>query len=302
MSLSIRHSSHTLRIGDLLRPHWQALALALLAVLGETATDVLEPWPLKIVIDNVVQAKPLPRWLGWIVSGLFAHHRFAVLNFAVAAVALIAIMGALSTYAEKYLTTNVSQWVAHDLRLTLYHHIQRLSLADHDQARTGDLITRVTDDIGSVQDFINSALLGIFVNLLTLVGMIGVMLWVDWRFTLIALSIAPVLFVATRDTSERTRDNSSCHSHGPASEVVSCLTTQQRVASTVEHSVLECNRRAARLELGSSTRPRPWQPAEPTSPRATRHFARCLSYQSVSAPSPVRRSVESRAPRSRCRR
>jgi ATP-binding cassette, subfamily B, bacterial len=179
----------------LLRPHWKALALAVLAVLGETITDVLEPWPIKIVVDNLVQSKPLPHWLEGIVSTLFTHDRFAALNFAVAAVAGIAVMGAVSTYAEKYLTTNVSQWVAHDLRLTLYHHIQRLSLADHDEARTGDLISRVTDDIGAVQDFINSALLGIFVNLLTLVGMIGVMLWLNWRFTLIGLSVAPVLFL-----------------------------------------------------------------------------------------------------------
>src|SRR5207344_256114 len=117
---------------------------------------------------------------------------YTVLNVAVAAVIVIAVMGAISTYAEKSLTTSVSQWIAHDLRLALYHHIQRLSLADHDQARTGDLITRVTDDIGSVKDFINSSLLGIFVSLLTLLGMIGVMFYVNWRFTLIALSVAPL--------------------------------------------------------------------------------------------------------------
>ncbi len=115
----------------------------------------------------------------------------------------IAVLGAISEHAEKYLTTSVSQWVAHDLRLTLYHHIQRLSLADHDEARTGDLVTRVTDDIGSVQDFINSALLGIVVDLLTLVGMIGVMLWVNWSFTLIALSVAPVMFLVVYTFTRR---------------------------------------------------------------------------------------------------
>jgi subfamily B ATP-binding cassette protein MsbA len=187
--------ARSLRLNDLLRPHWKTLVIAFVAVLGETAADVLEPWPIKIVIDNIVQSKSEPHWLHVIVTSVFAGDRFAVLNFAVAAVALIAILGAVSTYAEKYLTTNVSQWVAHDLRLGLYHHIQRLSLAEHDQTRTGDLVTRVTDDIGAVQDFINSALLGIIVNVLTLVGMIGVMFWVDWRFTLIALSVAPVLFV-----------------------------------------------------------------------------------------------------------
>ena len=111
------------------------------------------------------------------------------MNFAVAAVFAIAMVGALSSYFEKYLTTSVSQWVGHDLRRTLYHHIQRLSLAEHDRTRTGDLITRVTSDIEAIQDFINSALLGMLVNVMTLVGMIGVMFYLNWRFTLIALSV-----------------------------------------------------------------------------------------------------------------
>ena len=187
--------SHSLHISDLLRPHWVPLALAFLAMIGETLTDVLEPWPIKVVVDYVVSSKPLPHWLNSLAGDLFAHDRLAALNLAVAAVAAIAIVGTISAYAQKYLTTTVSQWVAHDLRLTLYHHIQKLSLADHDKTRSGDLVTRVTDDIDAVQDFINSALLGIFVNLLTLVGMIGVMLWVSWRFALIALSVAPVLFI-----------------------------------------------------------------------------------------------------------
>ena len=118
-----------------------------------------------------------------------------MVNVAVAAVAVIAVVGAFSSYLEKYLTTSVSQWVGHDLRRTLYQHIQRLSLAEHDKSRSGDLITRVTSDIEAVQDFINSALLGMLVNVLTLLGMIGVMFYLDWRFTLIALSVAPVLFV-----------------------------------------------------------------------------------------------------------
>jgi len=189
------NSPHDLRVTDLLRPHWATLAGGLFAVLGETAADILEPWPIKIIIDAVVQSKPLPHWLVVAVGGLFAQDRYAALNTAVAAVVFIAVLGAVSTYAEKSLTTNVSQWVAHDLRLTLYHHIQRLSLADHDEARSGDLISRVTDDIGAVQDFINSALLGIVVNVLTLVGMIAVMWYVNWRFTLIALSVAPLLFL-----------------------------------------------------------------------------------------------------------
>jgi subfamily B ATP-binding cassette protein MsbA len=185
----------TLLISDLIRPRWKALTVALIAALGETATDVLEPWPIKIVVDSILQAKTLPAWLAGVVNRLFGHDQYALVNFAVAAVAGIAMAGAVSSYVEKYLTTSVSQWVGHDLRRTLFHHIQRLSLAEHDESRTGDLITRVTSDIETVQDFINSALLGIVVNAMTLIGMIGVMFYLNWRFTLIALSIAPVLFV-----------------------------------------------------------------------------------------------------------
>jgi subfamily B ATP-binding cassette protein MsbA len=188
-------SSRTLKIIDLVRPHWKALTLALVAVMGETLTDILDPWPIKIVVDNILQSKKLPALLGGIVTRLFGHNAQAIVNFAVAAVAVIAIVGAVSAYFEKYLTTSVSQWVAHDLRRTLYHHIQRLGLAETDKARTGDLITRVTSDIGAVQDFINSALLGIVVDVTTLLGMIGVMFYLNWHFTLIALSVAPVLFL-----------------------------------------------------------------------------------------------------------
>lgn len=187
-------SSRKLRIIDLVRPHWKALTVALVAVLGETLTDILEPWPVKIIVDNVLQSKQLPGALGEIVTSLFGRNQYAIVNFAVAAVAVIAVIGAVSSYFEKYLTTSVSQWVGHDLRRTLYHHIHRLSLAEHDESRTGDMITRVTSDIEVVQDFISSALLGMLVSLMTLLGMIGVMFYLNWRFTLISLSIAPVLF------------------------------------------------------------------------------------------------------------
>jgi ATP-binding cassette subfamily B protein len=186
--------SGKLKAATLLRSHWKGLTIALVAVLGETLADVLQPWPIKIIVDNILQARKLPKWLEPVVVGLFGHHKLAVLYFAVAAVAVIAVFDALSSYIDQYMTMSVSQWVAHDLRRTLYNHIQRLSLAEHDEARTGDLISRVTDDIDAVQRFINSSLLGILVDILTLLGMIGVMLYVNWRFTLIALSVVPVLF------------------------------------------------------------------------------------------------------------
>src|ERR1051325_7684725 len=114
-----------IRITQLLRPHWAALALAFLAILGETITDLLDPWPLTVVLDNVIGNKKLPHCMeGFVVSWL-GEDKTAMLHFAIAAVIVIAVVGAISSYAEKYLTTSVGQWVMHDLRTTLYHHIHR---------------------------------------------------------------------------------------------------------------------------------------------------------------------------------
>ncbi len=183
-----------IRITDLLYPHWPALTLAFVAVIGESVTDLLEPWPLKIVFDHVFGSKRMPDWLAGAV-GWLGSDKLSILNFVVLAVIAIAIFGALSSYFEKYLTTSVGQWVMHDLRRVLYSHIQRLSLSYHDQKRTGDLISRVTTDIDAVQNLVSSVLLGMLVNVLTLAGMVLVMLYLNWEFTLIAMLIAPGLFL-----------------------------------------------------------------------------------------------------------
>jgi ATP-binding cassette subfamily B protein len=191
-----------IRITDLLYPHWAALSLAFVAVIGESLTDLLEPWPLKIVFDYVFGSKRMPGWLAGIVS-FIGTDKFSILNFAVMAVLLIAVFGALSSYIEKYLTTSVGQWVMHDLRRVLYSHIQRLSLSFHDQKRTGDLISRVTSDIDAVQSLISTVLLGMLVNLLTLFGMIVVMFYLNLTFTVIALMVAPALFLVVYHFTHR---------------------------------------------------------------------------------------------------
>src|SRR2546423_2463515 len=179
------------RIIDLLRPHSKAILLGIAVAIGEGIANLLEPVPLKIVLDNVLRSKPLTGWLNNLMLSIAGDDRLAILRFAAIAVLAIAALGAVCSYVQKRVITSVGQWVMHDLRRTLYHHIQRLSLSYHDQKRTGDLISRVTSDIDAVQDFVSSALLGILVNALTLVGMLAVMFYLNWRFTLIALSIAP---------------------------------------------------------------------------------------------------------------
>src|SRR5438067_2720213 len=151
---SIVRKQQKIRITDLLYPHWPAITLAFVAVIGESLTDLLEPWPLKIVFDYIFGSKRMPVWLAGAVS-FIGTDKLSILDFAVLAVIVIAIFGALSSYLEKYLTTSVGQWVMHDLRRVLYSHIQKLSLSYHDQKRTGDLISTVTSDIDAVQGLIS---------------------------------------------------------------------------------------------------------------------------------------------------
>jgi ATP-binding cassette, subfamily B, bacterial len=219
----------SLTIIDLLKPHAKLLLLGLLAVAGEGIANLLEPWPLKIVLDNLIKSQPQHGWLNqWIISWVGAD-KLAILKFAAFSVLAIAGLDAICTYAEKYITTSVGQWITHDLRRNLYAHIQRLSLAFHDHKQTGDLISRVTSDIDSIQSFITSGLLGALINSITLVGMLGVMLYLNWQFTLIALSVAPVLGAVVYTYTRRIK-KASREVRKKESEVVSVI---QEVLSSI---------------------------------------------------------------------
>src|SRR5271154_3133535 len=195
--------THSLKIRDLLQPHARLISIGLVAVIGEGIANLLEPWPLKIVLDNVLRSRSSNGWLNHLILSRFGGDKVLTLEFAALAVLVIALVGGLCSYVEKYVTTSVGQWVTHDLRKVLYSHIQLLSLAYHDHKQTGDLISTVTSDIDAIQSFINSGLLGALINCLTLVGMIGVMLYLNWQFTLIALSVAPVLFIVVFSYTRR---------------------------------------------------------------------------------------------------
>lgn len=201
-------NTRRLKIVPLLKPHSKTLTLALLAVAGEAAADLLQPWPLKIILDNVLRSRPPHGPLNQFIVSTFGSDKMSLVTAAAIASLVIALIGALSSYAEKYLTTSVGQWVMHDLRKMLYSHIQRLSLAYHDQTRSGDLISRVTSDIDSIQSFITSGLLGALINIVTLVGMMCVMFYLNWRFTLVALSVAPVLFIVVFTYTRRIKQAS----------------------------------------------------------------------------------------------
>jgi ATP-binding cassette, subfamily B, bacterial len=190
-------------IDYLLRPHWPTRVVAFVAIILEGAADLLEPWPIKIVLDYVIGSKQPPEWGARLISSSFGTNKLALLNLAVVTVVAVAVVGAVSHYTEKYLTTKVGQEVMCELRRTVYHHIQRLLFSFYDRSRVGDLISRVTVDINAIQDFISSALLGVVVDTLKLAGMVALMFYLNWRFTLIALLVAPILFVEVYSLTRR---------------------------------------------------------------------------------------------------
>ncbi len=167
------------------------LSVAFGAMVVETAMGLAEPWPLKLVFDSVLGKKPTPNWLAGYVG---ASNRLAVLDVAAVAVIVIAVVGAIASYFDDYLATTVAKRVGFDLRHLLYHHVQRLSLSFYDKRQTGDMIVRLTSDIDAVESFIGSALLGILFDGLTIIGMMIVMFYLDARFAIIGLSVAPFLF------------------------------------------------------------------------------------------------------------
>jgi len=182
-------------IDHLLRPHWKALAVAFVAVIVDGMADLFGPWPIKIVIDYVFGSHPLPARAAGAVITTFGEGKWAILHFAAIATLAIAALGAAASYTESYLTTRVGQWIMHDLRQELYHHIQGLSLSYYDRHKTGDLIGRMTNDVDAIQSFVSSSLLDMVVDVLTLGGMMAVMFYFNWHFTLIALAVAPLLFL-----------------------------------------------------------------------------------------------------------
>jgi ATP-binding cassette subfamily B protein len=186
----------------LLLSHWKALGLGAAAAIGSGLSDLLGPIPIKIVIDHVLDDRPLPSSLAW-VGAAFGADKLSMLNVAALSIVAIALLGAVSSYVLSLSMTTVGQWVMHDLRSTLYHHIQRLSLSYHDRSQTGDLITRVTSDIDTIQSFITSTLMDTAIDFLLIIGMVSVMLWIDWKFTLIALSVAPFLFLFVYNYTHR---------------------------------------------------------------------------------------------------
>jgi ABC-type multidrug transport system fused ATPase/permease subunit len=187
-------------IRTLVRPYRGTLLVILLVMIAQTAMSVAEPWPLKIVLDNVIGSHKLPLWLEHLLSPVLGRGSKMQIAFAAAIAAIvIASLGALASYVAHYYTTSVGQWVANDLRMRTYHHLQQLSLSYYDSHQTGSLLSTITADVQTIQNFASSSTLDIAIDALTIVGMLFIMFWLNWDFTLIAVAVTPfMLFFVAR--------------------------------------------------------------------------------------------------------
>jgi ABC-type multidrug transport system fused ATPase/permease subunit len=180
---------------ELLRPYRAWLVVVFAAMLVETVMSIAAPWPLKIIIDNVVGQHPLPGFLTWLRDFSFSEHTLALAGAAAMGVVVIAALGAIAGYIDNYYTESIAQYVANDLRHRLYHHLQRLSLRYYDTHQIGNMLSTITSDVGTIQSFASTALLSILVDSLTILGMVGVMLYLNFDFALVAVGVTPFLLM-----------------------------------------------------------------------------------------------------------
>src|SRR5580698_5772105 len=149
-------------IRELIRPYRITLLVILSAMLVETAMSLAAPWPLKIIIDNVVGHHKLTPWLDALVRPMLdGGKQIHVAALAALASLVIALLGAVASYIDNYYTESVGQWIAHDLRMRTYNHLQRLSMGYYNTHQIGTLLSTITTDIQTIQGFASSSTLSI---------------------------------------------------------------------------------------------------------------------------------------------
>jgi len=168
------------------------LVLAALCTLGDTATDLAKPWPLKVILDHGILHRPLPHFLHFL-TGIAAPGDVSFLVWAAASMVLIALSSGAFSYFQVFITSSVGYEMVYALRRDLFTHLQGLSLAFHNQSRTGELLNRIAGDTNTLKDVFAASLMKFAGYSLTMVGMFAIMFAVDWRVSLIGLLSLPFL-------------------------------------------------------------------------------------------------------------
>ena len=178
------------RLLTYLRPYRRQVALALAAIIGHAMLEVAPPYFTKLVIDRYIPAGDL-QGIGLI---------------AVAYLVTLTASFALE-YVQTWTMQMTGQRIMFDLRMQLYRHLQRLDLRFYDRNPVGRLMTRVTTDVDVLNELFTSGVVSVFGDLFTLVGIMGVLVWLDWQLALVAFSVLPLIVLITQWFRRNVRDS-----------------------------------------------------------------------------------------------
>ena len=178
------------RLLTYLRPYWRLVLVGFAAIIVDTGATLAQPYLIKVAIDQYIAAGRL--------AGL---DRLALLYLAV----LLAAFAA--EYVQTWTMQVIGQRIMFDLRMSIYRHLQRLDLSFYDRNPVGRLMTRVTSDVDVINDLFTSGVITVFGDVFTLVGIMAVMLWMNWRLAIVAFAVLPLIVVVTQWFRRNVRDS-----------------------------------------------------------------------------------------------
>lgn len=179
-----------LRIFEHARSEWPSLVTALVCIILISLLEFVVPQLTKYTIDTVIENKLFNK-LALIAVGVLG-----------AAIAL-----GLLRYLSTSVMAAIGQKVLYKLRNDLYRHLQRLDVAFFDRNRTGDLMSRVTNDVSILQQLVSSSMMQLFTDIFTFTAIAGYMLFIDWKLTLLLLATFPFMIWTTRLFGKRIRSS-----------------------------------------------------------------------------------------------
>jgi ATP-binding cassette subfamily B protein/subfamily B ATP-binding cassette protein MsbA len=181
-----------------IRPYTWKIGLALVILLLDTLADLASPWPIKLIFDNVLLGKPLHQPWSLVIPQELAQNRLLFFSVLCATLLLLALISAGSTYVGMRMLATTGQFVIFRLRSALFAHLQQLSPAFYDRQRLGNLLTRLTSDIQSIQDMLVTALPLMLFNVMLVVGMLVVLLIINLSFGILGLVSAFIVYLVLR--------------------------------------------------------------------------------------------------------
>ncbi len=190
------------RLAPYMRRRWALIAGSTLAMLAEVGMRLLEPWPLKFFFD-VARHSTDRRTTG--LPFLDALSPAGMLTACAVGMVLIVALRASASYLRRVGFALAGNLILTQVRADLFAHMQRLSLSFHNKKRSGDLSTRLTSDIGRLQEVVSTAVLPLATHALTVLGVIVVMLFIEWRLALVAVGVLPLFWFSTQKLGREIR-------------------------------------------------------------------------------------------------